>query len=112
MSFQKITIIVATIILICCLVVIGFFLAKNRYQNNQWKPDIGDCPDYFVKIDDPSKPNTCKPEHLDMFDSKCDLSKGQDFTNMKVCQKLSWANRCNVKWDGITNDDPTIKKCK
>jgi hypothetical protein len=47
-----------------------------------------------------------------MFDSKCDLSKGQDFTNMKVCQKLSWANKCNVKWDGITNDDPTIKKCK
>ena len=49
MSFQKITIIVATIILICCLVVIGFFLAKNRYQNNQWKPDVGDCPDYFVR---------------------------------------------------------------
>jgi hypothetical protein len=112
MSFQKITIIVATIILICCLIVIGFFLAKNRYQNNQWKPDVGDCPDYFIKVDDPSKPNACKPEHLDMFDSKCNLSKGQDFTNMKACQKLNWANKCNVKWDGITNDDSTIKKCK
>ena len=65
-----------------------FFLATNKYQNKDWKPDIGDCPDYFVKVDDPSKPNTCIPEYLDIFNSKCDLSKGQDFTNMNICQKI------------------------
>ena len=112
MSFQKITIIIASIILICCLLIIGYFLAKKRNQNNDWKPDIGDCPDYFNKTDNPSKPNMCIPKDLDNFDSKCQVSKGKDFTNMKECEKYSWANKCNIKWDGITNNDSTIKKCK
>ena len=112
MSFQHIVITGASIILICCLILIGFFLSKKSRINNDWKPDIGDCPDYFIKVDDSSKPNTCVANLLDTSITNCDLSKEIDFTNMSICDKFKWANKCNVQWDGISNDYPTIKKCK
>jgi hypothetical protein len=66
----------------------------------------GCCPDNKTpKSDDAG--STCPP-------SKCynvkNLGKGgdlcnreMDFSNYSTCQKQSWANGCNITWDGITN---------
>jgi hypothetical protein len=66
----------------------------------------GCCPDNKTpKSDDAG--TTCPP-------SKCynvkNLGKGgdvcnreMDFSKYTTCQKQSWANGCNITWDGITN---------
>ena len=50
MSFQKITIIIAAIILIIALVIVGLSLSGKGSSDTQWPPIIGDCPDYWVDL--------------------------------------------------------------
>ena len=49
MSFQRIVIIVATILLIICLVFIGAIMYNNTY-NAKFPPVTGTCPDYWVDV--------------------------------------------------------------
>lgn len=112
MSFQKTVLIIASTLLIIMLVGIGILLARKRIYNNDWKPSISDCPDDFTKTN-PKFPDNCFPLNNSAFDSKkCDLKEGKNFNNMKECEKYIWANKCHVKWDGLTNDDALRKKCK
>ena len=53
-NFQKIVLIVASVILILCLVVIGVLL-RNRQFNIKFPPEIGNCPDYYTS----GPNNTC-----------------------------------------------------
>jgi hypothetical protein len=104
-SFQKIILIVALIILILCLVFIGVTLGYSK-NNTQWPPLIPQCPDYWFM--DPSSNcvnirnlGTCSPQsgkkHLIMnFNTPAYTGSNGN------CAKYTWANNCNVSWDGIT----------
>jgi len=106
-SFQKFVLFAAIIILIIALVFIGMSLAYSK--DNQWPPMTPQCPDYWLV--DGSGNNarcinvkdlgTCPPKngekHLTM-----DFNTPAFTGSNEMCAKYTWANNCNISWDGIT----------
>ena len=108
MSFQKIILIVAIIVLIIMLVTIGMALSKSS-DTQSWPPVIGQCPDYWVDLS--GNGEACFNSHSL---GKCNVPNSVDRTPVKnfneapynsengLCEKYTWANSCGVTWDGIT----------
>lgn len=108
-SFQKMVLLIAVIILIIALLIIGISLIYSK--KNNWPPNIAQCPDWWVmdgsgnraKCINVKDLGTCKAKngqpHLTM-----DFNAGPFDPNnaQSTCNKYTWANRCNVTWDGIT----------
>lgn len=108
MSFQSITMIVAIVILILCLIFIGVSLYKSKY-NTQYPPVVADCPDYWLDLSDGDGSKCVNEKNLGS--SKC--NKTMNFSNSfwvgdnGLCSKYKWAKKCNLTWDGVTNaSDP------
>lgn len=108
MIFQKLILIVATVILIILLVVIGITLSKAT-TNDQWVPIVGECPDYWVDMS--GNGEACLNTHnlgrcnLINDNNKSTMNFNQSpFTdNNGLCAKYKWATECQVTWDGITS---------
>jgi hypothetical protein len=106
-NFQKMTLIVAGILLLICIVVIVLiFLFPNTKQ--VWPPMVANCPDYFVDTNgDGSKCDNSL--HL-TGNGSCGTAAAGGITapNFTIddynttCQKYNWANGCGITWDGIT----------
>ena len=103
-NFQKMTLIIACLLLLICITIIIFtFLFPNTKQ--VWPPLVSNCPDYFEdeKGDGSSCLNKLK---LGNQDNQC--NGPYNFTNSRYigsngnCEKYKWANNCNLTWDGIT----------
>ena len=99
MNFQKITMLVASIILILMLTFIGYVLYNNR-QNKQFPPVIGECPDYWIiqnkQCRNPHNLGRCPgPKN---FNTKYYKGHGGN------CMKSKWAKNCNLSWQGLTNN--------
>ena len=107
-GFQKIVLYSAIIILIISLVIIGIALSYAK-DKKQWPPIVPDCPDYWtidgsgnnarcLNVKDlGSCPPTGGRKHLSM-----DFNNAPFIGSNEMCAKYTWANRCNVSWDGIT----------
>jgi hypothetical protein len=104
-SFQKIILFSAVIILIIALVFIGVTLSYSK-NKNKWPPMVPECPDYWIM--DPSN-NCINTKDL----GTCSSKSGEDHLIMNfntptykgdngLCAKYTWANNCNVSWDGVT----------
>jgi len=106
-GFQKIILMVAIITLFITLIIVSYALHTSKSSN--WPPTIPGCPDYWIT--DGSGNNvtctnvknlgTCKPSsgssHLIMNFNK------PPFTGTNGnCAKYTWANNCQVAWDGLT----------
>lgn len=105
MSFQKIVLIIATILLIVVLVMFGFALHNNK-EEEKYPPVEGQCPDYWkVKRGTDGIPSCVNTKGL----GNPNCQKEMNF--MKVpflgshgrCNKKKWATICKVTWDGVTN---------
>ena len=109
MRFQKITVIVAIVMLILCLIFIGISLYNEKY-NSQYPPVIADCPDYWIDTSNGDGANCVNIKNL----GKSGCNKDMDFSKdewqgeVGLCRKAKWAKGCDLTWDGITNaaDDP------
>ena len=105
-SFQKIILICAIVILLISLLFIGIAISKTTDSN--WPPLVPICPDYwFVDVSGNSTKcvnvkdlGTCQPnsgdKHLIM-----DFSASPYVGANGNCAKYTWANNCNLAWDGI-----------
>ena len=123
MSFQRIVIIVATILLIICLIFIGATMYNNTY-NAKFPPVTGTCPDYWVDVggdttgDHKGLTNCVAPGHqsepgqfltpaIDGYGNKsCKnkwVSPGDPLDDATRCSYKKWAEGCNLTWDGVTN---------
>ena len=102
MNFQKIVLLIASVILLLSLLFVAFamlFLNKGK----KYPPVVGSCPDYWEKrvvngsqtCVNVKKLGTC-PDNMN-FDAPPYLGAGGD------CSKARWAKGCNLTWDGITN---------
>lgn len=101
---------VGTIVfLIIILCIVGYFMSISNAKQT-YPPSIADCPDYYsldstgsCKIGTNIKASqiTCNVENFKHDKYKKD---GMDFTS-GVCAKKMWANKCEVTWDGITNNN-------
>lgn len=100
MNFQRITIYIATLLLIAMLLIVGIMLYRAD-QNAEWPPMISECPDYWKVIDTEKCENV---QGLGNCPGVADFtgSKWQGQSGLK--EKYNWAKKCNVVWDGITNN--------
>lgn len=101
MSFQKISLLIASILVVLMLAFIGYMLYKAKSQV-QFPPSIAQCPDYWTVSND----NTCT-NVLNLgsgCESPIDFSgpQWQGTTGMKA--KYNWANNCGITWQGVTNN--------
>lgn len=107
MNFYTHLFIGTIIFLILTLIVVGYCMTLSK--NQVYPPAVADCPDYY-SLD---ASNICHAGSLIDNDISCNF---QDFTQSKyivpgtdfqsgLCAKKLWANECNVKWDGISNND-------
>ena len=101
MSFQKISLMVATIFLVLMLGLIAFMLYKAKSQV-QYPPDIAECPDYWTV----SGNGVCN--NVKNLGTNCqspmDFSGPEWQGDSGLSAKYHWANACRVTWDGITNN--------
>jgi hypothetical protein len=108
MNFQKIVLTIATILLIVILVVIGVALSKAS-QSENWPPIVGECPDYWVDMS--GNGEACFNSHSL---GKCNIPSEGNPNSMNfntsifnqdngTCAKYTWANTCQITWDGITS---------
>jgi len=107
-SFQKLILLIATVILIITLVFIGISLHYSR-KAVAWPPLVPECPDYWT-VDGSGNNTTCiNVKNL----GTCPVPTGQEHLVMNfntptfsgknaLCSKYTWANNCGVSWDGIT----------
>ena len=108
MSFQKIVLIIAVILLILTLVIIGVAL-HNAKSDESWPPLTGDCPDYWVDLAGTGEKcvnthslGTCNiPTKGDP--NAMNFSVAPFKGNKGTCAKYTWAKGCDVTWDGITS---------
>ena len=124
MNFQSIVMMVATVILIFALATIGVALS-NLNSDIKYPPVIADCPDYWSiskKEADPNNPSQA-PEFIcnndkklghddsvvgcDTFDSSNNIYKGIG----GLCAKNQWADKCDITWDGVTNNPDAKNDC-
>ena len=103
------------IFLVIVLIIMGFCMYLSR-KNQTYPPSISDCPDYYtLDVDGVCKAssNIYSNELIDLIDISC---SSQDFSKPQykgkgsgflsgMCAKKMWANKCNVSWDGLTNND-------
>jgi hypothetical protein len=106
---KKWIIIVAIIVLIIYLIFIGIAMYLSQY-NHQFPPVIPECPDYW-NINDKNmcingkKIGSC----LDEKDLEIDLNDLNWKGKSGLCRKYQFAKRCNLQWDGISDN---IKLCQ
>jgi len=110
-SFQKIVLVIALIILLISLFFIGVALYYARYNN--WPPMVPNCPDYWVN-EGTGKNSTCvNVQNL----GTCSATSGDSHLTMNFnnapyvgangnCAKYTWANNCQISWDGLTYGVP------
>ena len=111
-SFNKIVISVASLILVAALFIIAIFISKSL-QKDKFPPIISDCPDYWdvsynskneiicnnkSTINSGSGNNNCNNYPTDKF--KSNGSNEEDV----LCTKYKWAKNCGIVWDGVTNN--------
>ena len=106
-SFETGTVIIAFVVLTTFLTFISFSLNKSS-DNVRYPPVVADCPDYWLDHSEGDK-KLCVNKHEELGNKDC--SKTMDFSDsvwagdMGFCKKKQWAKKCNLTWDGITNND-------
>ncbi len=107
MSFQKIILTIAIVLLIITLIFIWYSLSQSK-ENQTWPPLVGDCPDYWIDLS--GNGAMCLNQkslgkcNLPSEGSKntMDFSKAPFVGDSGLCSKYTWAKNCDVSWDGIT----------
>jgi hypothetical protein len=99
-TFQKIILYSAIIILIVILIIIG--IAFSYAKNEQWPPLVPECPDFWIADGSGNNTQCVNVKDLGTCQAVGTKHKKMNFTGFDNCAKYTWANNCNVTWDGIT----------
>ena len=111
-SFQIGTIIIAFVVLSISLMFIAYSLMQIK-NDAQYPPVVSDCPDYWLDMSEGTG-EKCINNHTDLGSSTC--AKIMDFSDsfwsgdLGLCRKKQWAQKCNLTWDGVTNNNQACKK--
>ena len=96
-SFQKITLTVATVILILTLVVLGILIYNSR-NSELFPPDMNQCPDYFEMRQNQGKEMCYNVKGLGNGD-KDNCTWFMPTNDIKA--KKAFVSECGVTWDGL-----------
>jgi len=105
-NFQRITIIIAGVLLVIMVILLSIVLF-NASNNQKWPPIIPSCPDYWLDespLGDGSKCINTRSINVGNCKSAPDFSTGSYVGSSGLCYKYKWATEtCNgIAWDGIT----------
>jgi hypothetical protein len=100
MTFQKTTVTIAIIIFIITISIIAIML-NNMKNNAIYPPEIGDCPDYWVKQSNGECYNQI--QGLGNCNGPINFNNEPYIGTNGNKKKCEWAKGCNLVWDGITN---------
>lgn len=107
MNFYKTVCVVALVILVISLALIGSTMASSK--NMEFPPNISKCPDnYEIIYDETGK--SCENTSNKIYGCS-DENFADSSYNMPgigptsgACAKKTWAKKCRVDWDGLTNN--------
>ena len=100
MTFQKIVLVIAFVLLIISLVIIGL-LIKSATLSAKFPPETGRCPDY-LKAQLSNGTLTCtNPKNLGTCSGAFTPVGGSDVGSITANCKA--AKKCGLTWDGVTN---------
>ena len=111
-NFNRTVLLIASVLLILGLIIIGFLIVKS-VQDSAYPPVISDCPDYWnVKYDSVTQNKKCVNNSINpgLDSDECRnypvslFSVNGSSDADIICAKNKWAKRCNIHWDGITNN--------
>ena len=111
-EFNKIVLIIATIVLIIMLILLYLFLSKALFEDS-YPPVISNCPDYWDISLNSEGENICiNTNSVNIGNNTEDCINIQpiqfelDSTSKEdtLCSKYNWAKSCKITWDGITNN--------
>lgn len=103
-SFQQMVLLIATITLVIAIIfaIIAVLFMKGKAQ---FPPVVGECPDYFESKLENGKA-VCKNIHnLGSCGAEMSFTGPQFEGPTRACALSQWAKKCNITWDGITNQD-------
>jgi len=115
-TFQKSVLTISVIVLIISLIILGFFLAKSLFEDS-YPPIISDCPDYWDVTYNENDEVVCKNTSTinkgrgDVPRGECNDYPVNKFLNSGsqnkdiLCEKYKWSKKCDITWDGITNNN-------
>ena len=107
-NFQNIVVGVSIILLIICLIVIGYSL-YNKSSKDAFPPVVEDCPDYWLDKSNGDSSNCVNVKNLGTMTEQC--SGPMNFSTEEwqgaagLDRKQAWANHCKLQWDGVTNTE-------
>jgi hypothetical protein len=110
-KFNKIVLMIATILLILGLIIIGILIVKSL-EEQTYPPVQTDCPDYW-NVNYTNGNVVCKHNSINTgyaATSQCrnypvSLFSATGTSDADIiCEKFKWAKDCNIHWDGITNN--------
>lgn len=105
MSFQKIVLMIASVLLVIVLITFGIAFHDNK-DNKKFPPVQSQCPDFWEVKQGKDGITLCE-NVKELGKSNC--QREMNFNVMPFigqsgpCNKRKWANSCEITWDGITN---------
>ena len=105
MNFQKLIMIIATILLVLALVYFGMAIRNTKFSE-QFPPVVDECPDYWTFKGGKHGDNICvNSKHLGnpSCQKEMDFTGGRWSGSTGFCNKKQWANDCKLVWNGVTN---------
>ena len=119
-TFQKTVLTISVIVLIISLIILGLFLAKSLFEDS-YPPIISDCPDYWdvsYNINDEivcKNTSTINKGRGDVPTGDCNdypinqfLVSGSQNEDV-LCEKYKWSKKCDITWDGVTNNNQACR---
>ena len=108
-DFQKNVLYVLIILLVIILVftaIINYYTNKNKNKDIPFPKTQQACPDYWEDHSTNADGSKCvNTKNLGTSRNKTmDFSKSLWKSSQGLCNKAAWAKKCNLSWDGITNN--------
>lgn len=108
-DFQMNVIYVVAALSLALLIVIGYIIYKNNKSASKDMIKSINCPDYWEDVSDGNGSNCVNVKNLGTCGSNSmDFTIQQWVGDKGMCNKNEWAKKCDLTWDGITNN-PNIK---
>jgi len=108
-DFKKNVIYFISIVFITVLTAAAIILYKNKKEEDKKKLKGINCPDYWEDVSEGNCSNCINVKNLGTCGNNAmDFTTEQWVGDNGLCNKNEWAKKCDLTWDGITNN-PNIK---
>jgi hypothetical protein len=105
---QTKTIFISTIVILLSTLLLVIYILKITNKTYVFPPHINECPDYYYM----KTTGECYDKNNVFYDisNVCYIENFNKYTNVgtgtesKLCKQKTWADKCDLSWDGITNN--------